>query len=185
MTNLYTGKGDGGDTGFFDTKKRVSKGSLRVEALGALDEINSLLGVLKVKARKDNFKNVSEVLFIVQNDLFTIQAETAAIYAGENTPTKTMPKERVEWLEDIIQKIGEQMNPIKSFTVAGGSELSATFDYARAISRRVERVVVRLKDEEGFGVESLRYLNRLSSLLFALARFVNHKRGIREEAPKY
>jgi len=185
MSNLYTGKGDGGDTGFFDTKKRVSKGSLRVEALGALDEINSLLGVLKVKARKDNFENINEVLFTVQNDLFTIQAEVAAVYANQGTVTKTMPEGRVVWLESVIQKISEQMEPIKSFTVAGGSELSATFDYARAFSRRVERTVVRLKDEEGFGTQSLRYLNRLSSLLFALARFVNQKRGIREEAPRY
>lgn len=185
MSHLYTGKGDGGDTGFFATSKRVSKGSLRVEALGALDEINSLLGILKVKSHEAKFETISEVLRTVQNDLFIIQAEAAAVYAPETTPTKIMPPERILWLESIVGKIEEQMEPIKSFTVSGGSELSATFDYARAIARRVERTVVRLRDEEGFGVESLRYLNRLSSLLFALARFVNQKRGIREEAPKY
>ncbi|HEY4510655.1 MAG TPA: cob(I)yrinic acid a,c-diamide adenosyltransferase [Candidatus Paceibacterota bacterium] len=183
--SLYTGKGDKGDTSFFGSTRRFSKHSLRVEALGGLDEVNSLLGLCKVKAETGKMRSVAEVLEGVQNDLFIIQAEVASYYAPKGTPVKRLSKKNIEAMESVIKGIEDRLDPIRSFTIAGGTELAALLDYARAVARRIERVAVALNSKEKVSAESLRYLNRLSSLLFALARFSNKKRGIKEKSPRY
>ncbi len=180
---LYTGKGDNGTTGLFGCDQRMSKSSAIAEALGSVDEINSLIGVLKMKAK--NIPAVAglmyhDLLSDVQQDLFIIQAELAGA-------DKQMDKERVSKVEGWIGTIESELPPITSFFVSGGSMEGAMCDYARTVARRAERRVVAAI-EDGTAHEKppmLAYLNRLSSLLYALARLANHRAGITEEKPHY
>ena len=183
---LYTRKGDGGTTKTFGCDQRVSKSSSIAEALGSLDEINSFLGLIKIKAGDISFvlpNNkilVSETVNTIQQDLFIIQAELAGA-------DKTIVEEKVKWLEEIIGGIEKTLPPIKTFFVSGGVELAALSDVARTIARRAERRVIGVVDEGKIkvGKDTLAYLNRLSSILYAFARIFNHQDGIKEEAPKY
>ena len=175
---LYTRKGDTGTTIFFGTKRRFPKNSSRIEALGALDELNSLLGLCKAKSKR----KIAAVLDDAQNDLFIIQAEIAAAYARSG---KKLPEGRVHEIEKVVDGIEKKIPKIAHFTVPGGSELSALLDYARAVSRRTERVVIALGKKESVSAPVLRCMNRLSSLLFALARYANTLYGVKEKAPRY
>lgn len=200
---LFTGKGDDGTTKTFGCDQRVSKSSAIAEALGAVDEINSLLGVVKTRGEKivaiDGLSFYA-VLADVQQDLFVAQAELAGA-------EKKMGKMRVEKLEGWVNAIEKELPPITTFFVSGGTELGALCDHARTIARRAERRVVkalenargvssalpaRSKSDEGGGGDSsgshkelLAYMNRLSSLLYALARLANHRAGVTEEKPHY
>lgn len=179
---LYTRKGDKGDTGAFGCKQRFSKNSTLTEALGNLDEINSLLGICKIKEADFEFKingqKVDEIIEQVQQNLFIIQAAIAGA-------DKEITQEKISDLEKIIDNIEKELPPIKSFFLPGGTELSAYLDYARAIARRTERRVVALLETQTIDDEIIAYLNRLSSLFYALARFINLKSGIKEIPPSY
>jgi len=181
---LFTGKGDGGDTGLFGCDQRMSKSSAIAEALGTLDELNSFLGLCKARADfLEVFvadRSVRDILHDVQHTLFMAQAELAGA-------DKTVAKEKVNEAEAVIGAIERELPPIKTFFVPGGTEASALFDVARTLARRAERRVVGVKEEGkvGVGEHTLAYLNRLSSLLYALARHINHKSGITEEPPHY
>lgn len=179
---LYTRKGDKGDTSSFSCCQRFSKNSALAEALGSVDEINSLLGVCKVKAADFNFKvndfTISEILEKTQDNLFIIQANVAGA-------DKKITQENIKFLEEITDAIERELPPIKSFFISGGLEIAALLDYSRSVSRRAERRVVALLETKNIDEEILAYLNRLSSLLYALARFVNFKLKIKEESPKY
>ena len=183
---LYTRKGDTGTTKTFGCDQRVSKSSSIAEALGSLDEINSFLGLIKIKSHNIKFNLpadeiiVSKTIDRIQQDLFIVQAELAG--AG-----KTITQEKVKWLEEIIDGIEKNLPPIKTFFVSGGVELATLSDIARTIARRAERRVIGVVDEGKIivGKETLAYLNRLSSVLYAFARNFNHLANIKEEAPKY
>lgn len=184
---LYTRKGDTGTTQTFGCNQRVSKSSSIAEALGALDEINSFLGLIKIKAGNVSFIlpllnkiSVAKMIGRIQQDLFIIQAELAGA-------KKTITREKVEWLEEIVNNIEKILPPIKTFFISGGVELAALSDIARTIARRAERRVVQVVDEGkiSIGKETLSYLNRLSSVLYALARSFNYRANVKEEAPKY
>lgn len=175
---LYTGKGDDGTTTTFGCcDQRFSKSSAVAEALGTLDEVNSFLGVVKMNPHA---REVAKILADVQQNLFTVQAEVAGA-------DKHIEQAKVSDLEMMINAIEAELPPIKSFFVSGGTPLSALLDFARTLSRRAERRVVGVHDEGlvVVGAGTLAYLNRLSSLLYALARQVNHKSGITEEPPNY
>lgn len=182
---LYTRKGDNGTTKTFGCDQRISKSSLVAEALGTLDEINSFLGICKIKSKETNLVlpgSIRALYFIhqVQKNLFIVQAELA----GSEISIK---EEKVKEIEFVIDAIEKELPPIKSFFISGGAELASLFDVARTIVRRAERRVVGVKDEGRvpIGEFSLSYLNRLSSLFYALARFTNHQAGIAEESPDY
>lgn len=181
---LYTRKGDLGTTTTFGCDQRMSKSSAIAEALGTLDEVNSFLGICKVRAQDSllstNNIKAGDIVSNVQQNLFIVQAEVA----GSN---KTITKEKVIELEEIIDWIEKELPPIKNFFVSGGTEMAATFDFARTLARRAERRVVDVheKGDRNVGEHTLAYLNRLSSLLYALARFSNHQAGISEEKPSY
>jgi len=175
---LYTGKGDDGTTKTFGCcDQRISKSSAITEALGALDEINSFLGVIKVSAHAGA---LATILADVQQNLFIVQAEIASA-------DKHIAQEKVREMESIIDAIEAELPPIKTFFVSGGTELATLLDFARTLARRAERRVVSVTEEGSVSVgkETSAYLNRLSSLLYALARQVNHKSGITEEPPVY
>jgi len=178
MSTFYTGKGDDGKTSFFGCNERSLKSGVRAEALGSLDEANSLIGLCRARVCDD--KNTSKLLLRAQEDLFVVQAEIA----GSN---KKIKQSRVVWLEKEIEKIATDLPEINTFLIAGESELSALFDYARTVARRAERASVRLLEEGGvtLGKPLLAYLNRLSSLLYVLARREALKSGKVERAPKY
>jgi len=187
LTMLYTRKGDDGTTKTFGCSGRISKSSLVTEALGSLDEINSLLGWCKVKSGSFDFlldlngnqKSLSEIIGNLQQDLFVIQAELAGA-------DKKIGSDRTIFLETVTDKIEKELPLITSFIVSGGIELSAMFDFARTIARRTERSVIRVKDDNLIlSSEALSYLNRLSSVLYALSRFVNVKSGVVEDKPHY
>lgn len=197
---LYTGKGDGGTTRVFGCdQQRISKASELPEALGALDELNSFLGLVKMRAKhvlevrwwgvlyaKDHAvpgtsgKKLSEVLREIQEILFIIQAETAG---AERRVTRA----RVADAEAMIHAIERAIPPITSFSIAGGTELSAMLDVARTLARRAERRLTAVKEAglRDLSEPTQAYMNRLSSLLFALARFANHVAGVKEESPRY
>ncbi len=182
---LYTGKGDQGTSKLFDTPQgaRISKGDPVFEALGTLDELNSTIGWARIGVPGNCMvagKPLSAILHNAQNALFTIQAEVAGAQ-------KTIPADIVEQVEAVIHAIDEEIPPIKAFIVPGGSELSSRLDIARTLARRTERRVVTVADEKArsVGEHSLRFLNRLSSLLYALARVVNYRHGVNETPPHY
>ncbi len=175
-----------GTTKTFSCDQRISKSSNIAEALGSLDEINSFLGLLKIKAGNISFilpkQTLSPALVTdqIQQNLFIVQAELAGA-------KKTITKDKVKELEQIIDGIEKTLPPIKTFFVSGGVELATISDIARTIARRAERRVVGVVDEGKVtvGKETLAYLNRLSSILYAFARMFNHIVNIKEETPKY
>ena len=187
---LYTGKGDGGTTKLFDSPqgKRLSKSTFIFEALGTLDELNSSLGYAKTLSKKSNgvlavgTQKVSyeEILETFQQNLFCIQAELGG---GDMRPTK----DHILYLEKVIREIEALLPSIKSFIVPGGGETGAYLDIGRTIARRAERHLVSLQDakERIISDESLAYLNRLSSALYALARFANYQEKYSEKKPNY
>ncbi len=177
---LYTGKGDGGTTKLFDSPSgvRVSKSSELPEALGSLDELNAFVGFAKIRAV--GVERIMGVLRTVQEKLFIIQAEIAGA-------DKHLMLQDVETVETIVNSIEKEIPPLQGFSIAGGTELSALLDVARTLARRAERRVTAVIDANLREVtpETKAYLNRLSSLLFALARLANHLAGVPEENPKY
>ncbi len=183
---LYTRKGDDGTTKTFGCNQRISKSSIVAEALGALDEANSFLGVCRAKSQDKNVQilneqiNFAEMVLEIQQNLFIVQAEVAG-------SEMSISKEKITKTETIVDEIEKLLPPIKSFFISGATELGALFDFARTLIRRAERRVVAMQEEGKIKVsgETLAYLNRLSSLFYALARISNHLAGIEEIKPKY
>lgn len=191
----YTRKGDGGSTKTLRQSPgtRISKSSCTTEALGALDELNSFLGLLKVRALQLPLevggKPLAEIFHGVQENLFIAQAELAGA-------DKRIAPEKVKALEAIIDSAEKKLPPVRSFFIGGGAprgrwsaarELAALLDVSRTIARRAERAVVAVaeKKEAKLSEGTLAYLNRLSSFLYALVRFLNHGASVPEAAPSY
>ncbi len=186
---LYTGLGDKGTTTLFDCKQgRISKSSILVEALGSVDELNAYLGVVKVYSDIDKVslevgnKKIpySKIIEDIQQTLFVIQAELGGskMHVG---------KKELNNIEKIIEKIAETIPPITSFTISGGSLISSGLDFARTLARKAERRVISVSDEGNrkIGVGTISYMNRLSSVLFALSRYANYFFSIAENHPSY
>jgi len=171
---LFTRKGDKGDTGLYSCNQRISKSSIIAEALGTLDEINSFLGLCKIKS------DSPEIIHQIQENLFIIQSQIAG-------SDKIITQEKINEMEKFINEAEKELPEIKSFFISGESELSSLFDFARTLVRRAERRVVTVSEEGIVKVNknTLKYLNRLSSLLYALARLTNFKLGKEEKSPKY
>lgn len=176
---LYTRKGDNGTTKTFGCDQKISKSSAVAEALGSMDEVNSFLGLCKVKSKEQGF-NFEEIIHDIQKNLFIVQAELAGS-AGSIT------QDKVKEVESIIDDIENELPEINSFFISGSTELGALFDFSRTLSRRAERRVVAVYEagDVGIGMHTLQYLNRLSSVLYALARLTSHLSGITEESPDY
>lgn len=186
-TQFFTGKGDSGESHY--GKTTLKKSSLGADFLGSLDELNSWLGLTKVSAEGGSASggeaiDVASVLKEAQNSIFIIQAEIASLVFGL-AGDKKISEEKTKNMEDVIQKIDELVPPLTKFILPGGSELSARLDVGRTLARKAERLAKKFSEEKELTSELLQYLNRLSSLLFALARYVNHSRGIREDNPSY
>jgi len=183
--SLFTGKGDNGTTKTFACDQRISKSSAIAEALGTLDEINSFLGLCKIKSLEHKFIlpngiSFAELVHNIQQNLFIVQAELAGA-------PKSITEEKVFESSELVNMIEKELPPIKTFFISGGTELASLFDVARTVSRRAERRVVAVSEEGKVKVsaQTLAYMNRLSSVLYALARLSNHKSGINELKPTY
>ena len=169
---IYTRAGDRGETSLFGGE-RVPKDHPRVAAYGALDELNSCLGVAMAFLRQ---RRVAAALREVQADLFQLGAELAS----PGSDRFRLPAERVEALERLIDAYDARLEPLKSFVLPGGAPAAALLHLARTLCRRAEREVVALSRREEVAPHVLAYLNRLSDLLFVLARYVNKAEGRRE-----
>jgi cob(I)alamin adenosyltransferase len=176
---LYTGVGDDGTTtAFACDQQKISKSSELPEALGALDELNAFLGF--VRARAAGTPRIADPVREAQETLFIIQAEIAGA-------DKKISSDTIRHAEESIRDIEKEIPPLKGFSIAGGTELSALLDVARTLARRAERRLVSAREAHACtsSGETLAYMNRLSSLLFALARLANHLAGVAEETPRY
>jgi len=177
--SLYTGRGDDGNTDLRDAS-RVSKAGSRIEAYGTVDELNALLGTVRPTGDDD----VDGVLAAIQNHLHVLQAEFANPAPRDDDPTIT--GSHVEQLEAWIDQFDGELPPLESFVLPGGSETGSALHHARTVCRRAERRAVALAEEAGtIREQSLTYLNRLSDLLFALARLRNCRADVPEESPSY
>ena len=185
MKRFYTGKGDKGKTWL--AGKIVSKNDLIFDCLGGLDELNSWLGVCRAEANKSRYKInkvVEEILLEIQEGLFVAQTELAFISDSKKGKYKIVAY-KIEQLEKMADKINKNLPTLSKFIIPGGALLASQLHYGRTLARRVERHANQLANKEKISGDLLRYLNRLSSVLFILARFVNFKQGIRERHPLY
>lgn len=176
---LYTGKGDSGTTTAFGcNQQRISKSSELPEALGSLDELNAFLGFVKMRAAGS--ERIGGMVREIQENLFIIQAQVGGA-------DKKLKERSVEEVGKVVNDIEKEIPPIKGFSIAGGTELSTLLDVARTLARRAERRIIAVKELNLQDVppDTMAYLNRLSSILFALARLANHLAGVAEENPHY
>ncbi len=176
---IYTKTGDAGETGLYGGE-RVKKFSQRVEAYGTVDECNSAIGLARASLTDTELDGV---LANLQNALFDVGADLATPVGSKYEKNLVrMDAEDVETLEGLIDQYQEACPPFKNFIHPGGHPASAALHLARTVTRRAEREVLRLEEEEASNHEVARYLNRLSDFLFILARVVNARAGISEEA---
>ncbi|MEM0154499.1 MAG: cob(I)yrinic acid a,c-diamide adenosyltransferase [Methanothrix sp.] len=193
-TKYYTGLGDNKETSLGSV--RANKSDPIFWAVGDIDELNTKIGMLIALLNKGkneyvaNFKGgkllLKDVLLSIQNDLFSIGAELASSANKAFMPKRRIGKEDVQRLESYADSMGAAFPVLSSFVLPGGCMESATADEARAVARRAERSVVNAANS--FKIENreiLAYMNRLSSVLFVAARFINNANGVREVPPNY
>lgn len=174
INKVYTRTGDQGQTSLVGGA-RVSKASLRVDAFGDVDELNSVIGVVRARS---NDEEIDEVLGLLQNDLFTLGADLAS---PSDIHVPRIDESFVTKLEGFADRFLAELEPLKEFILPGGSEAGASLHLARTVARRAERRAVKLSEIEQLNPETIIYLNRLSDLLFILARVVNRRTGIPEQ----
>jgi cob(I)alamin adenosyltransferase len=177
MANIYTRTGDTGETGLFGAG-RVRKDDQRIEALGSVDELNAALGVVRMEAVRSGTSptGFDEILAQLQHRLFDLGAELATPHP-EQRGFSLVSDSHVAALEAAIDLFDQQLEPLREFILPGGMPAAAQLHLARCVCRRAERRLVALIDREPVRGELLRYLNRLSDLLFVLARAINRANG--------
>lgn len=176
---MYTRGGDRGETGLYGAK-RVPKDSLRVEACGTVDELNSCIGVALANSRQ---KEISKELRWIQGRLFVVGADLSSQFATSEQRSKLprIVKRDTERLENMIDRLQTKLPRLTEFILPGGSIPSASLHLARSVCRRAERTVVSLSRKESVNPELIPFLNRLSTYLFNAARLSNASEGVRDE----
>lgn len=176
LTRIYTKTGDDGTTALGDNS-RTSKNDPRLEAFATVDEANSSIGVVISTASESE---ITKILVVIQNDLFDVGADlcTPVVDSPEYEPLR-ITEEQITWLESMIDKYNASLAPLQSFVLPSGTPMSAQLHVARTVVRRAERETWRAISQFGAGVNPLtaKYLNRLSDLLFVLARWSNQEIG--------
>ncbi len=168
---IYTKTGDTGETGLYGGT-RVSKDAMRVEACGTVDELNACIGFVRSQIQDEE---IDAILHRIQNELFDIGADLATLESHPKAASLRIPPTLTPELEREIDRFGDQLPPLKQFILPGGAAGGAAVHLARTVCRRAERCVVTLVKGEVVNPEVIIYLNRLSDLLFVLARTVNHR----------
>jgi cob(I)alamin adenosyltransferase len=177
LNKIYTKTGDDGTTAL-GTGERRPKDDLRIEAYGSVDETNAAVGMARSELASE-FPSVEQMLAAIQNDLFDLGAELAT--PDDGRPRKVEPlrvvQGQIDRIERDIDGLNADLQPLRSFVLPGGSRAAVALHLARTISRRAERLMVRLAREEpgSVGRPALVYMNRLSDFLFVASRFVNQK----------
>ena len=174
---IYTRTGDKGKT-FLLNGQRVSKSDLRIDACGIIDELNSVIGV--VLSIKYQGLSIKKELIKIQNDLFDVGSHLANPQVSNHQLVVNNLSKRVKEFEVLIDKITEQMPVLKNFILPGGGKTGAMLHFTRTICRRLERKIVTLSNKEKINKNIIIYFNRLSDLLFTMARFANFKEKKKE-----
>lgn len=173
---IYTKKGDSGETSLFGGS-RVSKSSMRIDAYGTVDELNSVVGLAASYSLSPKgtllTQRVQEYLFVLGADLATPKSSDTRINRISET--------EINYLEKAIDEMEDELSPLKNFILPGGSQAGATFHLARTVCRRAERAAVSCSEEEEISTAAIKFLNRLSDFLFVLARYENKYAGTAEE----
>lgn len=174
---IYTRTGDDGETGLLGGR-RVRKDDLRIEAIGDVDEVNAALGVVRMELARSavTISSLDRELGEIQHRLFDLGAELAA--AGEPSRVGAIGPANVATLESLVDRYDEKLAPLQAFILPGGTPAAAQLHLARCICRRCERQLVHLASAEPVSGEIAKYINRLSDLLFVLARAVNQAAGV-------
>ncbi|MGO4624878.1 cob(I)yrinic acid a,c-diamide adenosyltransferase [Ensifer sp. 2YAB10] len=176
LNKIYTRTGDNGTTGLVAGPRRL-KSDLRVDAYGAVDETNAFVGL--ARQHTADIRALDDALMRIQNDLFDLGADLATPDTGE--PPQYEPLRivaaQVTWLENEIDRLNAELEPLRSFVLPAGSAASAALHVARTVARRAERQTVALANVEGeiVSTEAIAYINRLSDFLFVAARWANDK----------
>ncbi|MGB9635468.1 MAG: cob(I)yrinic acid a,c-diamide adenosyltransferase [Candidatus Micrarchaeia archaeon] len=168
---IYTRKGDYGETSIFGGA-RVRKSTLYIAAYGTLDELSSHIGLCRSFC-EDEYE-INTLLKEIQHDIYLIGSHLAGV-------DKKIDESRIEQIERVIDKYEAQLDKLNSFIIPSGTKLSAFLHVARAVCRRAERKLSVIYENEGMLLTELKYLNRLSDLLFTLARYINKKAGKKDE----
>jgi cob(I)alamin adenosyltransferase len=178
ITKVYTKTGDAGQTSLV-SGERVSKADWRVTAYGEVDELNSVLGLARTLLADEQ---INEVLGRIQNELFIVGADLAT---PMTTQVPRVEASLIAEMEQTIDQFLSELEPLKEFILPGGSQAGATLHLARTVARRAERAVVALAAREEINAQALAYLNRLSDLLFVLARVANRRAGVAEQSANF
>ncbi len=181
ITRVYTRAGDKGDTALVGGR-RVPKDSPRIEAYGTIDELNSVIGLARAfnaeQSRKGrNHRKLDEILRRLQNELFDLGSELATPAASFYEGMFRVGPDQVTALEQLIDECQKDLTPLKSFVLPGGGRVGGFLHQARTVCRRAERCVLALSRVEDIGEWPLKYVNRLSDLLFVLSRWVGKHLG--------
>lgn len=175
---IYTKTGDTGETGLFGGA-RVSKASDRVDAYGVIDELNSVIGLVRAHGSKNTDARCDALLAAVQSELFNVGAELACVSGKEaKLGVPLVSEAEVTPLEAMIDTLEADLPPLTSFVLPGGAAEAAYLHLARTVCRRAERKIVGLSQHEPVRPEVVRYVNRLSDLFFVMARHANHRANI-------
>ncbi len=170
LNRIYTKGGDEGKTSLGDGS-RVLKHDLRVESYGTVDEANAAIGLARLHVEGD----ADAMLARVQNDLFDLGADLCRPEGDEAAPGLRVTPSQVERLEREIDAMNDELEPLTSFILPGGTTVSAHLHHARTVTRRAERLVVDLAGRERVSPTAIHYLNRLSDHLFVAARYLNDR----------
>ena len=177
LNKIYTRTGDAGTTAL-GTGERVPKHSARIAAYGTVDETNASIGVARIHVR-DEHTDVDAMLGRIQNDLFDLGADLTVPERGQAPARERLrvSDAQVKRLEDEIDAMNSQLSPLQSFVLPGGSAAAAALHVARTVCRRAERCMVELasQPDENVSAPALKYINRLSDLLFVASRYVNER----------
>ena len=174
LNRIYTRTGDDGTTALGSGARR-KKSDLRVAAYGTLDEVNAVIGLVRLYTGDD--KTFDAALSRIQNDLFDVEAELCLSEKGPGGAPLTVTDAQVEWVEQEIDRLNADLQPLRSFILPGGSPAAAYLHLARTVCRRAERMMVELSEKPGesVGAPALKYVNRLSDFLFVAGRHANDK----------
>ncbi len=170
LSKIYTRTGDDGSTGMADGS-RVAKDSLRMQTIGDVDELNSMLGIVINQCAAGEVK---ENLITIQHDLFNLGGQLAM------PDYEMLQQTRIEWLEQTLDAMNAELTPLKEFILPGGAASASYCHLARAICRRAERALVSLSQAESTKPELAAYINRLSDWLFVASRYLNKQQGEQE-----
>lgn len=166
---IYTRTGDKGETSLFGGK-RLPKDAPRIESYGTVDELNSVIGICR---SLNNQSEIDSVLENIQQDLFILGTELATPEDSKKSPIRLISEEDIFRIEKLIDAFETRLSPLKNFILPGGDQCAAMLHYARTVCRRAERSLVNLDRQESIRPITITYLNRLSDLLFVIARLSN------------